>query len=124
MIDGFRASNPMIVGPLLACGDAGVRRARQGWLTSEKASSKIDGMTEMSDLAVAASGSDVRTGLRATVALRRLAERLEILQVANARRQGWSWQEIAEVLEVSKQAVHQKHAAHAPEPETRRRKHA
>ena len=35
------------------------------------------------------------------------------LQVDNARRQGWSWQEIADALEVSKQAVHQKHAARA-----------
>jgi DNA-binding NarL/FixJ family response regulator len=68
-------------------------------------------MSEMNDLAVAAGGTDVRTGLRATSALRRLADRLESLQVANARRQGWSWQEIADALEVSKQAVHQKHAA-------------
>jgi DNA-binding NarL/FixJ family response regulator len=68
-------------------------------------------MSDMNDLAVAAGGTDVRIGLRATLALRRLAERLESLQVANARRQGWSWQEIADALEVSKQAVHQKHAA-------------
>jgi hypothetical protein len=74
-------------------------------------------MTEVNDLAVAAGGSDVRTGLRAALALRRLAERLEALQVSNARRQGWSWQEIADALEVSKQAVHQKHAAHAPSPD-------
>jgi predicted DNA-binding protein YlxM (UPF0122 family) len=31
---------------------------------------------------------------------------VSILQVDNARRQGWSWQEIADVLEVSRQAVH------------------
>ncbi len=68
-------------------------------------------MSEMNDLAVVAGGTDVRTGLRAASALRRLAERLESLQVANARRQGWSWQDIADALEVSKQAVHQKHAA-------------
>jgi predicted DNA-binding protein YlxM (UPF0122 family) len=30
--------------------------------------------------------------------------------VGNARDQGWSWQEIAEVLGVSRQAVHKKHA--------------
>jgi hypothetical protein len=74
-------------------------------------------MSEVNELAVAAGGSDVRTGLRAALALRRLAERLEALQVSNARRQGWSWQEIADALEVSKQAVHQKHAAHAATPE-------
>jgi DNA-directed RNA polymerase specialized sigma24 family protein len=68
-------------------------------------------MSEVNDLATAAASTDVRTGLRAAVALRRLAERLEALQVRNARGQGWSWSEIAEALEVSKQAVHQKHAA-------------
>jgi hypothetical protein len=33
------------------------------------------------------------------------------LQVANARAAGWSWQEIAAELGVSRQAVHKKHAA-------------
>jgi predicted ArsR family transcriptional regulator len=57
----------------------------------------------------------VRTGLRAALALRRLAETLEALQVGNARRQDWSWQEIAEALEVSKQAVHKKYATRQEE---------
>ncbi len=70
-------------------------------------------MVEVNELAVAAGGAGARTGLRAALALRRLAERLEALQVINARQQGWSWQEIADALEVSKQAVHQKHAARA-----------
>jgi transposase len=42
-------------------------------------------------------------------ALRVLAERLEILQVDKARTLGWSWQEIAERLGVTKQTVHRKH---------------
>jgi hypothetical protein len=67
-------------------------------------------MTEAKDLATAASSADPRAGLRAVVALRRLLESLEALQVRNARKQGWSWQDIAEVLQVSKQAVHKKHA--------------
>jgi hypothetical protein len=67
-------------------------------------------MTEAKDLAAAAGSPDPRIGLRAVLALRRLLETLEILQVGNARRQGWSWQEIAEALQVSKQAVHKKHA--------------
>jgi nucleoside-diphosphate-sugar epimerase len=41
--------------------------------------------------------------------LRALAERLEILQVQNARERGWSWQEIAERLGVTKQTVHRKY---------------
>lgn len=49
-------------------------------------------------------------GLRAVAALRELLERLEALQVDNARAQGWSWQEIAEILGVSRQTVHKKHA--------------
>ncbi|MGK8485649.1 helix-turn-helix domain-containing protein [Nocardia asiatica] len=66
-------------------------------------------MTEATTLAAAAGSPDPKVGLRAVLALRRLLERLEAIQVANARAQGWSWQAIAEALEVSKQAVHQKH---------------
>jgi DNA-binding NarL/FixJ family response regulator len=57
----------------------------------------------------AASGSDPETGLRAVAALRALTERLEILQVDNARSLGWSWQQIAAQLGVTKQTVHRKH---------------
>lgn len=67
-------------------------------------------MDEVTDLTSAASGTDARAGLRAALALRRLAETLEALQVTNARAQGWSWQEIAEALDVSKQAVHKKYS--------------
>ncbi|MEV0297940.1 helix-turn-helix domain-containing protein [Nocardia sp. NPDC050710] len=66
-------------------------------------------MTEATTLAAAAGSPDPQVGLRAVLALRRLLERLEAIQVDNARQQGWSWQAIAEALEVSKQAVHQKH---------------
>ncbi len=67
-------------------------------------------MSEGVQLAEAASGSDPAEGLRAARALRELAERLEALQVGNARAHGWSWQEIAFYLGVSKQAVHKKHS--------------
>jgi DNA-directed RNA polymerase specialized sigma24 family protein len=66
-------------------------------------------MTDTSDLATAAADADPRTGLRAVRALRRLVEHLEQTQVARARELGWSWQDIAEVLGVSRQAVHKKH---------------
>lgn len=79
-------------------------------LTAWFLSTNVDNVTDMNDLAAAASGADARTGLRAALALRRLAETLETLQVGNARRQGWSWQEIADALEVTKQAVHKKYA--------------
>jgi hypothetical protein len=71
-------------------------------------------MSDATELARAASSADARVGRRAALALRRLAETLEAVQVDNARRQGWSWQEIADALEVSKQAVHKKHAGRAP----------
>jgi DNA-directed RNA polymerase specialized sigma24 family protein len=66
-------------------------------------------MSETADLAGKAADSDPRTGLRAVRALHRLLEHLERTQVRRAREQGWSWQEIAEVLGVSRQAVHKKH---------------
>jgi biotin operon repressor len=43
------------------------------------------------------------------VALRRLAEQVEAAQVAQARRQGWSWDQIGDALGVSRQAAHKKH---------------
>lgn len=61
-------------------------------------------------LSAATDPTDPSTGLRAVVALRKLVEQLEALQVRNARRHGWSWQAIADGLGVSRQAVHQKHA--------------
>ena len=76
-------------------------------------------MTEATDLAAAAGSADPRVGLRAVVALRRLLEGLEHLQVANARRNGWSWQEIADALEVTRQGVHKKHAHLMPAHDAR-----
>jgi hypothetical protein len=60
-------------------------------------------------LATATSSADPEVGLRAVAALRGLVEALEALQVDNARAKGWSWQDIAGRLGVTKQAVHQKH---------------
>jgi DNA-directed RNA polymerase specialized sigma24 family protein len=53
---------------------------------------------------------DPREGPEAVVALRRMLEALEAAQVENAFVAGWSWAQIAEVLGVSKQAVHKKYA--------------
>jgi 16S rRNA G527 N7-methylase RsmG len=61
------------------------------------------------DLASDATDADPTVGLRAVAALRKLLDRLEALQVDNARALGWSWQAIADELHVSKQAVHKKH---------------
>jgi hypothetical protein len=61
-------------------------------------------------LAEAAASPDPEVGLAAVVALRRLVEVMEALQVDNARARGWSWRDIAQRLGVTKQAVHYKHA--------------
>ncbi|WP_083915574.1 hypothetical protein [Demetria terragena] len=53
---------------------------------------------------------DPQQGFDAVRALRQLADRLEDIQVEKAREQEWSWQAIADALEVSRQAVHQKHS--------------
>ena len=67
-------------------------------------------MSETRKLASAASSRDPATGLRAVASLRLLVEQLQDLQVDNAREQGWSWQQIAEALGVTRQAVHRKYA--------------
>jgi DNA-binding NarL/FixJ family response regulator len=48
--------------------------------------------------------------LRAVVALRELADRLEEEHVVRAIELGWPWARIAEALNVTRQAVHKKHA--------------
>ncbi|MFT4201934.1 helix-turn-helix domain-containing protein [Gordonia sp. (in: high G+C Gram-positive bacteria)] len=71
-------------------------------------------MTEETNLA----DTDPARGLAAVRALRTLADRLEDIHVDSARRAGWSWQQIAEVLEISRQAVHQKHSRRTDESAT------
>jgi hypothetical protein len=66
-------------------------------------------MTQATELADATASRDPAVGLAAVASLRTLLESLEALQVTNARQQGWSWQQIADALGVSKQAVHKKH---------------
>jgi hypothetical protein len=65
---------------------------------------------EVTKLAAATSSHDPEVGLAAVAALRGLVEVLEALQVDNARAKGWTWQDIAGRLGVSKQAVHKKYA--------------
>ena len=59
--------------------------------------------------ALEASSQDPAVGLRAVVALRRLTDRLENVQVTAARRAGWTWQQIGDALGISRQAVHKKY---------------
>lgn len=66
-------------------------------------------MTDTVAVAEAAGSQDPAVGLRAVRALRELVERLEALQVRNARSAGWTWEQVAQQLGVSRQAVHKKH---------------
>ena len=63
----------------------------------------IDEITE------AIGSEDPAQGLRAALALHRIAERVEARQVAVARGQGWSWQQIGDALGITRQSVHAKY---------------
>lgn len=52
---------------------------------------------------------DPAQGLRAASALHRIAERVEAREVAAARGQGWSWQQIGDALGITRQSAHAKY---------------
>ena len=58
----------------------------------------------------AADTADPAAGLRAVASLRVLADTLELRQVEAALRAGMTWQQIADALGVTRQAVHKKYA--------------
>ncbi|MDM7831935.1 helix-turn-helix domain-containing protein [Cellulomonas edaphi] len=62
-----------------------------------------------SELLTTAASAAPGDGLRAVRALHELADRLEALHVERARGLGWSWQQVADALGVSRQAVHKKY---------------
>jgi hypothetical protein len=66
-------------------------------------------VAEPSDVIAQTASTDPEVGLRGVASLRALLEAVEELQVRRARELGWSWQQIAAPLGVSKQAVHQKY---------------
>jgi hypothetical protein len=66
-------------------------------------------VTDLDSLTEAMSSTDPAVGLGAVRALQRLQDRLEAIHVANAREHGWSWQAIAEALNVTRQGIHQKY---------------
>ncbi len=78
-------------------------------LTNFQSQHMLTSMSSPTSLIATATDDDPREGLHAVAALRRLVEQLERAHVARARSTGWSWQEIALALGVSKQTVHRKH---------------
>jgi len=93
-----RPSGPLRCGDLLC----------QFRLTNQGCQSKLTGM-DIEDLSVNLSSDDPAIGLRASLALHRLAERVEANHVASAREKGWSWQQIGDALGVTRQSVHAKY---------------
>ena len=61
------------------------------------------------DIDSAIASDDPALGLRASLALHRLAERVEASHVAAARKKGWSWQQIGDALGITRQSVHTKY---------------
>ncbi len=64
---------------------------------------------EEKDIADSLRFVDPAKGLRASLALHGLAERVEARSVALAREQGWAWQQIGEALGLTRQSVHHKY---------------
>jgi predicted transcriptional regulator len=78
-------------------------------------------MVEPREVMAQTESDDPEIGLRAVASLRALVEAVEELQVRRARELGWSWQQIAALLGVSKQAVHQKYGKGERRPRRRLR---
>jgi predicted transcriptional regulator len=76
-------------------------------------------MVKPADVVAQTASKDPAVGLRGVASLRALLEAVEELQVRRARELGWSWQQIADVLGVSKQAVHQKYGKGERQPRRR-----
>ena len=87
--------------------------ARQPTLTNGVRQRILTNVVEAREVVSQTASEDPEVGLRGVASLRALLEAVEELQVRRARELGWSWQQIAERLGVSKQAVHQKYGTGA-----------
>jgi hypothetical protein len=94
------------------CAGLGIERSaatrRQFGLTNVRCQFRLTAMNA-EDIASAIASNDPSLGLRASLALHRLAERVEANHVAAAREKGWSWQQIGDALGVTRQSVHTKY---------------
>jgi hypothetical protein len=64
---------------------------------------------DIETLGVNLSSDDRAVGLRASLALYRLAEGVVANLVASVQEKGWSWQQIEDALGVTRQSVHTKY---------------
>jgi hypothetical protein len=70
-----------------------------------------DGFEERYDLDMTTTPEDPAASIAAVIGLRRLADRMERDAVQRAVDDGWTWQQIAQALGVTRQAAHKRHAA-------------
>ena len=77
-------------------------------LTNQECQSILTNV-EIEKLSANLSSDDPAIGLRASLALHRLAERVEANHVESAREKGWSWQQIGDALGITRQSVHTKY---------------
>lgn len=61
-------------------------------------------------MADGAQTDDPAAAFAAVIALRRLADRMEREAVDDALARGWTWQQVAQALGISRQAAHKRHA--------------
>tara|TARA_R100000306_G_C4349339_1_gene129291 strand:+ start:533 stop:781 length:249 start_codon:yes stop_codon:yes gene_type:complete len=66
--------------------------------------------------------SDPEAAFASVIALRRLADRLELAAVNVAIRHGWSWTDVAAALGVTRQAAHKKFAHRVEQSNKHRRR--
>ena len=64
---------------------------------------------DIEELSANVSSEDPAIGLRASLALHRLAERVAANHVEAAREKGWTWQQIGDALGITRQSVHAKY---------------
>jgi len=83
-------------------------QAASVWVDKRLCQSRLTNMNA-EDITSAITSGDPLVGLRASLALHRLAERVEANHVAAAREKGWSWQQIGDALGVTRQSVHTKY---------------
>lgn len=79
------------------------------YVDTTRSSAYADAVLDIAKVERTVRTTDLDAGLRAVARLRRLVEQLEADRVAAARAAGWSWQDIAERLGVTRQTVHRKH---------------
>src|SRR5271154_6665045 len=96
----------------MPCASTGISRSETSWrqfrLTNVCCQFRLTSMNA-EDIASAIASNDPSLGLRASLALHRLAERVEADHVRSAREKGWSWQQIGDALGVTRQSVHTKY---------------